>query len=452
MRTRLKEVQGINWFDGAVMNCRWEGPLVRDVLLRAGVVDAVRCWRESKGRRIGGEWGKGEEEEVAGRGGGEEGGGSVLYEGLYIQFACYLVPTEDDGWYGGSIDLARAMDPEMEVILALKVRHAFIAPPVHASTHIHTHTLSPPSTYPSLSVCLSVRFTSYIQISPRLPHIPLILFLSPPPPPKPKIQNKRETSNPTQMNDLPLPLPHGGPIRALVPGVLGARSVKWLDSLTVSEHESPNHYQRRDYKVLPPEVVDAESADRYWAVVEAMGEMPINSAVGVPGEGEVVDLGVDARGRGVEDGQNGAGMDLLETRGWATPGGSGGPVTRVEVSGDDGRTWVRAELVGDQDQDRYQDRDGRAAAAGARTSSPRGKWTWVLWHCWLPLERTRTKTSKAGTGEEDEDYETRTILSRAFDAAGNEQPRRSCWNLRGVGYNGFGEVGGVRVRVGRVNE
>lgn len=265
MRTRLKEVQGVNWFDGAVMNCRWEGPLVRDVLLRAGVVEAVRCWRENKGRRIGGERGK--EEEVAGRGGGdgEDGGGSVLYEGLHVQFACHLVPTQDDSWYGGSIDLARAMDPEMEVILALKVRYAFIAPPVHASTHAHAISLflSLPSTYPSLSVFLSVRFTSYSQISPRLPHIPLTSFSLPPP----NHQNqqskiKRETSNSSQMNDLPLPLPHGSPIRALVPGVLGARSVKWLDSLTVSEHESPNHYQRRDYKVLPAEAVDAESADR----------------------------------------------------------------------------------------------------------------------------------------------------------------------------------------------
>jgi Oxidoreductase molybdopterin binding domain len=194
MRTRLKEVQGVNWFDGAVMNCRWEGPLVRDVLLRAGVVEVVRCWRESKGRRIGGERRK--EEEVAGRGGGdgEDGGGSVLYEGLHVQFACHLVPTQDDGWYGGSIDLARVMDPEMEVILALKVRYAFIAPPVHASTHSHTHSLFfslfPPPIH--LSVFQSVRFTSYIQISPRLPHIPLILFLSlPTQPPKPTIQNKK---------------------------------------------------------------------------------------------------------------------------------------------------------------------------------------------------------------------------------------------------------------------
>ena len=37
MRTRIKEVQGIDWFDGAIMNCIWEGPRLRDILLRAGV-------------------------------------------------------------------------------------------------------------------------------------------------------------------------------------------------------------------------------------------------------------------------------------------------------------------------------------------------------------------------------------------------------------------------------
>jgi hypothetical protein len=25
MRTKLKEVNGIDWFDGAVMNCKWTG-------------------------------------------------------------------------------------------------------------------------------------------------------------------------------------------------------------------------------------------------------------------------------------------------------------------------------------------------------------------------------------------------------------------------------------------
>jgi len=41
MRTLLKEVQGIDWFDGAVMNCVWKGPRLRDVILAAGLSSEV---------------------------------------------------------------------------------------------------------------------------------------------------------------------------------------------------------------------------------------------------------------------------------------------------------------------------------------------------------------------------------------------------------------------------
>lgn len=82
MRTLLKEVQGLDWFDGAVMNCAWRGPKLRDVLLAAGVRDE---------------------------------------QGMHVQFACHAVATQEDSYYGASIPLERALREDADVILAMEV-------------------------------------------------------------------------------------------------------------------------------------------------------------------------------------------------------------------------------------------------------------------------------------------------------------------------------------------
>jgi sulfite oxidase len=89
MRTLLKEVQGIDWLDGAVMNCKWKGPRLRDVLIAAGVdVDQEAVKKEKK---------------------------------RFVAFGCYQVECQDDTWFGGSVELERCMSVEDEVILALDV-------------------------------------------------------------------------------------------------------------------------------------------------------------------------------------------------------------------------------------------------------------------------------------------------------------------------------------------
>lgn len=51
-----------------------------------------------------------------------------------------------------------------------------------------------------------------------------------------------------QMNGKDIPLDHGFPLRVVVPGVVGARSVKWLNKVIVSNEESKSHWQKNDYK------------------------------------------------------------------------------------------------------------------------------------------------------------------------------------------------------------
>ncbi|RMZ87526.1 hypothetical protein DV736_g5245, partial [Chaetothyriales sp. CBS 134916] len=277
MRTRIKEVLGVDWNDAALMNCVFEGPRLRDVLMAARVKD------------------------------GASQHGQVQPQ--HVQFASYGSKTQEDDWYGASIPFSRAMDKEMDVILAIKMNGELLA---------HRH---------------------------------------------------------------------GFPVRSIVPGVLGARSVKWLDRITVSDQESPCFYQQRDYKILPPEVSDKQTAELFWSKVPSMLEMPINTCVASPASHSTV--------RRLASG-------VVEVQGYAVPQGHQGPVVRVEVSGDEGKTWVDAQLD-----------DG-----GERAS----KWSWVLWAVEVPMNKGCRQM----------------IFARATDAGGNTQQKaQSTWNLRGVAYNGY---------------
>ena len=46
-----------------------------------------------------------------------------------------------------------------------------------------------------------------------------------------------------EMNSEPLPRVHGGPVRVVVPGYIGARSVKWVTAISVQAVPSDNYFQ-----------------------------------------------------------------------------------------------------------------------------------------------------------------------------------------------------------------
>lgn len=52
-----------------------------------------------------------------------------------------------------------------------------------------------------------------------------------------------------EMNGVPISRDHGYPVRVIVPGVVGARNVKWLGKILISAKESDSHWQQDDYKV-----------------------------------------------------------------------------------------------------------------------------------------------------------------------------------------------------------
>ena len=54
-----------------------------------------------------------------------------------------------------------------------------------------------------------------------------------------------------KMNGESLRPDHGRPLRAVVPGQIGGRSVKWLKRLILTDAPSDNWYHINDNRVLP---------------------------------------------------------------------------------------------------------------------------------------------------------------------------------------------------------
>jgi len=181
----------------------------------------------------------------------------------------------------------------------------------------------------------------------------------------------------THMNDRPLTAEHGAPLRLVVPGYIGARSVKWLHKLVVSEQPSPNRFIARDYKLL------YEGTDDEIRSTGPILQYALNSAITTPKPGATIS------------------GNRVTVRGYALAAGEPGrQIAKVEVSGDGGQTWQDAQFTG-----------------------PRRDFSWVTWGA-----------SVAVSGEKP------TLVVRATDNAGNTQPERAKWNTKGYMNNGWHRV------------
>jgi sulfite oxidase len=127
----------------------------------------------------------------------------------------------------------------------------------------------------------------------------------------------------------------------VVPGYIGARSVKWLERIELRAEPWRGYYQETAYRMLPPDGVPGPGAGI------PLGEVALNSDFLTPDDGARVPAGP------------------VELRGYAFAGGYR-HVTRVEVSADGGETWRAAELLEDQ-----------------------GPWAWRTWRASADLEPGR---------------------------------------------------------------
>lgn len=151
------------------------------------------------------------------------------------------------------------------------------------------------------------------SVAPFGGSIPLEKALADGPGPKPLLA--------WEMNDRPLTAAHGAPLRSLTPGFIGARSVKWLSKIVVSDRPSPNHYVAEAYKLI-------QTADEV-ASKDPIYEFAVNAVICTPGAAGKIPAG------------------KTRIAGYALPGGQPGcHIEQVELSTDGGKTWRDAELLG----------------------------------------------------------------------------------------------------------
>jgi sulfite oxidase len=182
------------------------------------------------------------------------------------------------------------------------------------------------------------------------------------------------------MNGQPLPPVHGAPVRVVVPGYIGARSVKWVSQITVQADPSDNYFQATSYRLLPAE---ADPADAGPGEGISLGPFTVNADILLPEEGAAVQ------------------GPPVTVAGYAITGDER-QVVRVDISPDGGRSWHQATL--------------------ADEVSP---WSWRRWHATLPLP--------PGPAE---------VIVRAWDSAGSVQPESAAqlWNPKGYANNAWARL------------
>lgn len=190
----------------------------------------------------------------------------------------------------------------------------------------------------------------------------------------------------THMNGAPLTMPHGFPARALIPGWIGSASIKWLQEITVLDHEFAGAYMDPGYR-LPAEQLHRDSVNNYAHKRSTLPltSLHLKSIIAQPDENAVLKL---------SDGPH------IPVRGAAWGGET--PVAAVEISTDGGSTWQKA-ILGPE----------------------HARYAWRLWQYeWAP--------PAPGSYQ---------LVSRASDIHGHRQPIKPAWNSGGYLWNGMDRIG-----------
>jgi len=195
-----------------------------------------------------------------------------------------------------------------------------------------------------------------------------------------------------EVNGHPIGREHGGPLRAIVPGYIGTRNVKWLSKVVCAKEEAYSTWQRGvPYKMYNSSIKSFDVPEADPTKAASVMEMPVTSAIVEPEDHTRISP---------KDGK-------VTVKGYAYSGG-GRNITRVDVSADGGKSWTMAKLLEGKDQPL-----GRA-------------WAWTQYEADVAVP-------KQGAVE---------LLCRAVDSSANQQPesRETVWNLRGILNNSWHRI------------
>jgi nitrate reductase (NAD(P)H) len=212
-----------------------------------------------------------------------------------------------------------------------------------------------------------------------------------------------------KMNGEMLRPDHGKPLRVVVPGQIGGRSVKWLKKLIITAAPSDNWYHIYDNRVLPTMVSPEQSANepKWWQDERyAIYDLSTNSATAYPAHEEQLCL-VNR-------------PETYRARGYAY-GGGGRRITRVEVTLDKGKSWALADIKYHEDDYREQVDENEMLFGGKLDMGWRETcFAWCFWEINLKVEDMKL------SGD---------LMVRAMDESMNVQPRDMYWSVLGMMNN-----------------
>ncbi|GAA5820633.1 hypothetical protein JCM11251_003085 [Rhodosporidiobolus azoricus] len=216
------------------------------------------------------------------------------------------------------------------------------------------------------------------------------------------------------MNGEALEPDHGFPLRLVVPGQIGGRSVKWLKKIEVSDKESQHHLHFWDNKVLPMSYTAEEARntrDIWYDPKYIINDLNVNSAVARPAHDEQLVLPPASS-------DSSAPPATYTVQGYCYAGG-GRRVTRIDVTLDDGKTWKLADLIYPEDQYRSEDFQGKVW--GKIDTYDRDEcFCWAFWRIEVPVTELK---------------ESACLAVRGMDESLALAPRDMYWNPTGMMNN-----------------